>query len=173
MNMTLGSSPRASLGLIALGAAVFLFGLGDALARPGLGDGRLAHSSVSGANRAMPRANGGNRPAGNNRPSGGFNGNGNRNRVNIGNDVNINIDRGYNQGHHNGYHDNYHPIARGIVIGAVAATTAAVIGSSYYALPPSGCTVVIRNGLSYSRCGSVYYEQIWSGGDVVYVVVDP
>ena len=55
---------------------------------------------------------------------------------------------------------------------AVAVTTAAVVGSYYYALPP-GCTVVYRNGIRYQYCGSVYYSQTWHGNDVVYVVVNP
>lgn len=178
--MIANNGSKTLLGRVAvtsLGVALFVMCVDDAFARPGGGGGRLANSSVAGVNRVMPRPNpvncptGNNRPMGNNRPSGGFNGSGNR--VNVGSDVNSNIDRGYDRDHHNPRYDNYHPVARGVVIGAVAATTTAVLGSSYYALPPSGCTVVIRKGLSYSRCGSVYYQQTWAGGDVVCVVVDP
>ena len=59
-----------------------------------------------------------------------------------------------------------------MAIGAVAVTTAAVMGSYYYTLPPS-CSTVYRNSVSYYYCGSVYYQQSWSGNDVVYVVVNP
>jgi hypothetical protein len=47
-----------------------------------------------------------------------------------------------------------------------------VLGSYYYTLPPS-CTVVVKSGVSYHYCGSVYYQQTWSGSDPVYVVVNP
>ena len=67
----------------------------------------------------------------------------------------------------------YHPVATGVAIGATAAITAAVIGSMVYTLPPSGCTTVIRNGISYSQCGSVWYEPRYSGNSVTYVVVNP
>jgi hypothetical protein len=52
-------------------------------------------------------------------------------------------------------------------------TTAAVVGSTYYALPPSGCSTVVMNGATYSQCGSVYYQQTMQGSDPVYVVVNP
>jgi hypothetical protein len=96
-------------------------------------------------------------------------GNINTGNVNVGNDVNINVDADYGRWG-GGY---YHPVATGVAIGAVAVTTAAIVGSYYYALPPSGCTVVVRNGVSYQQCGSVYYQQTWQGNDVVYVVVSP
>jgi hypothetical protein len=54
----------------------------------------------------------------------------------------------------------------------MAVTSAAVVGS-YYAALPSGCTTVVMNGVSYSQCGSVYYQKTWQGNDVVYVVVQP
>jgi hypothetical protein len=183
--------------LVAIGAVLAL-GIADASAargggggaRAGSGGGRMAQSSVSGANRSMSRPSTGNVNAGNRANTGNVNtgnrvntgnvntgnrvntGNINTGNVNIGNDVNINIDGGY--GYHGGaYHGGYyHPVAAGVAIGAMAVTTAAVLGSYYYALPPS-CTVVVRSGVSYHYCGSVYYQQTWSGNDVVYVVVNP
>ena len=147
----------------------------------GRGGGSMANTSVSGASRAssMNRggANTGNINRGNvntgNVNRGNVNtGNVNRGNVNVGNDINIDIDGGYNHccGYGGGY---YHPIARGAFIGAVAVTTAAVVGSYYYALPATGCTTVIKNGITYSYCGTVYYQKIMSGNDVVYVVVQP
>lgn len=193
----------AGLCMVAM-VAVVAAGMSEAAARGGGGrgggGGHMAKSSVSGANRSMSRpqanmnsanrANVGNNMNSGNRANVGNNvSNGNRanlgnnvnsgNRVNngninIGNDVNVDIDRGYGHGYGHGYHGGYyhHPVAAGIAIGAVAVTTAAVLGSYYRTLPPS-CTVVYKNGASYHYCGSVYYQQTWSGNDVVYVVVQP
>jgi hypothetical protein len=150
----------------------------------GGGGGRMAQSSVSGANRSMSSPSRGGSSS-SNRPSNGGNNSGNRgngnnvgngNRVNngninVGNNVNVDIDGGYNNGCCRGGYN--HPIAAGVAIGAIAVTTAAVMGSYYYALPPSGCSIVYRNGISYHYCGSVYYQQSYSGNDVVYVVVTP
>ena len=154
----------ASIALIMMG---LLAGTADADARgsagggvraASAGGGRMAQSSVSGTNHAG-RGSAGNH-SGNRINTG---------DVNIGNDINVDIDGGFNH-HGGGYY--YHPIATGIAIGAVAATTAAVLGASYYALPP-GCTTVYRNGMSYYYCGTVYYQKSWYGDDVVYVVVNP
>lgn len=186
----LGCSLRSTAFCLIAAGAMLALGIADASAARGAGGarggggGRMAQSSVSGANRAMSRpstgganagnrANAGNVNAGNRVNTGNVN-TGNRvntGDVNIGNDVNIDIDGGYG---HGGYHGGYyhHPIAAGVAIGAVAVTTAAVLGSYYRTLPPS-CTVVVRAGVSYHYCGSVYYQQTWSGNDVVYVVVNP
>lgn len=119
-----------------------------------------------------------------NRPGNGDIGNGNRpenrpgngNNINNGDinidrgDINVDIDGGYGNGW--GYGGYYHPIAAGVAIGAVAVTTAAIVGSYYYALP-SGCSPYYLNSINYYHCGSVYYQQTWSGNDIVYVVVNP
>lgn len=126
----------------------------------------------------------GNRPATGNRPGNGDIGNvnrpenrpGNGNGINTGDinidrgDINIDVDGGYGNGW--GYGGYYHPIAAGVVIGTVAVTTAAVVGSYYYALPP-GCSPYYLNTINYYHCGSVYYQQTWYGNDIVYVVVNP
>jgi hypothetical protein len=192
----------ATVAVLAMGIADVSAARGGGGARAGGGGGRMAHSSVSGASHSMSRpntrgasagnrastgnvnagnrANTGNVNAGNRANTGNVNtgnrvntGNINTGNVNIGNDVNIDIDGGY--GYHGGYYHGggyYHPVAAGVAIGAVAVTTAAVLGSYYYALPPS-CTVVVKSGVSYHYCGSVYYQQTWSGNDPVYVVVNP
>lgn len=144
----------------------------------GRGGGHMANSSVSGANRASyggNRANTGNVNRGNvntgNINTGNVNrGNINTGNINVGNDVNIDIDVDGRYGYGGGYY--HRPIAAAAFIGAVAVTTAAVVGSYYYALPP-GCSVVYRAGVSYHYCGTVYYQQSWSGDQVVYVVVVP
>ena len=46
------------------------------------------------------------------------------------------------------------------------------MGSYYYALPPTGCSPYYYNSMNYYHCGSVYYQQTWSGDDVVYIVVE-
>jgi hypothetical protein len=222
---------RCVAACLAAGVAMLVGGIADASAARGGGrgysGGRMAKSSVSGANRSMSR--GGNRSSANRGSSGrasagsmdrgggnrgGMNagntgrasagtrdvnrgnldrgnintgnanrgnintgnvntGNINRGNVNIGNDVNIDIDGGYGYGRPalggGGY---YHPIAAGAFIGAMAVTTAAVMGS-YYRTLPSSCTVIVKNGMTYHHCGSVYYQQTWSGNDVVYVVTQP
>jgi len=147
-------------------SGVLALGVIDAQAAGGrAAGGKMAKSSVAGANRTA--GNVGNTGSRNN--VGNNSGNNRGNNVNIGNDINVDIDHGYNNWHH---HD-YHPIATAAVIGAVAVTTAAVVGSYYYALPPTGCTMVYRNGISYYYCGTVYYSKTWHGNDVVYVVVTP
>ena len=56
---------------------------------------------------------------------------------------------------------------------ALAWTTAAVMGSVYYALPP-GCSPYSWSGYSYYHCGGVYYEPRYEGDTVIYVTVpDP
>ena len=133
---------------------------GQSGARPA--SGRMAQSSVAGANRTananVNRNNNVNRNTNINR----------NNNINIDRDVDIDVDvdHGYGWGPR-------YPVAAGIVIGAVAVTHAAVVGSYYYSLPPSGCTTVIKNGITYYYCGSVYYQRSWYGNDVVYVVVNP
>ena len=118
-------------------------------------------SSIQSASRGNSNVNrGSNRTVSNNVNRSG-------NRVNNGNintgDVNIDVDGGCCNG---GYGYGYHPVARGAAI----ATTAAVMGSYYSALP-SGCVTVVRVGINYSRCGSVWYQPVYSGANVQYMVV--
>ena len=42
---------------------------------------------------------------------------------------------------------------------------------AYYSSLPSGCVTVIRNGISYSQCGSTWYQPVYSGNNVQYMVV--
>jgi hypothetical protein len=184
------------LGALALGAANTHAAGGARGGGGGGGGGKMAQSSVSGANRSAGGGGGGNAAkanrgnnGGNANNAGSRNGNNNVsgknsnnnvnvnnknvNNVNVNKNVNVNVD---NNGYHNdgwGHYDNdYHPIAAGVVVGAVAATTAAVIGSAYSTLP-SGCSPVVKNGVQYNYCGSVYYQQTMQGDDVVYVAVNP
>lgn len=127
--------------------------------------GTMARSSVSGANINRGNVNTRNVNTGNI----------NTGNINVNRNVNRNVNVNNNHYHGGGYWGGgvYHPVARAAAIGAIAVTTAAVVGSMFYALPPTGCSTVIMNGMTYSHCGSVYYQQTWSGNDVVYVVVNP
>jgi hypothetical protein len=90
------------------------------------------------------------------------------NRVNTGNintgDINVDVNNGCCGG---GWGDNYHPVARG----AAYAATAAVVMGAYYSSLPSGCTSVVSGGVTYSQCGGNYYQPVYSGSNVQYVVV--
>lgn len=64
--------------------------------------------------------------------------------------------------------------APGVVYGAgaVAATaTAVAIGTRVVTLPPV-CSNITVYGRPYYHCGGTYYQPLYDGPDVVYVVVD-
>ena len=92
--------------------------------------------------------------------------------TNVHRNTNVNVNRHVDVNVNNRRGRYYHPVATGVAIGATAAVTAAVVGSMVNTLPPSGCTTVIRNGIAYSQCGSVWYEPRYSGNSVTYVVVN-
>lgn len=90
----------------------------------------------------------------------------NNGNINAGNNINIDNDGGWG-----GWND--YPVGAGLAIGTAAAVTAAAIGSTYYALPPS-CAPYPYGGYSYYHCGGAYYEPRYEGDTVVYVTVpDP
>ena len=80
--------------------------------------------------------------------------------ANINRNTNVNIDRDVDRRWN-------HPVATGVAI----ATTAAVIGSVIYSLPPS-CSTLYVNGTTYQQCGSTWYRPRYAGTSVQYVVVD-
>ena len=157
--------PLHLLGLNAAFAALMIFAAAeaaDAQRRGGGGGGRQVRASssgsISGASRASTRDvnRGANRDV-------------NRNRdVNVNRDVNINRDVDIDIDHDNGWGDIDHPIAAGA---AIAATTAIVVGSYYSALP-SGCMKVIENGMTYYTCNGYWYQPVYKGSSVTYVVVN-
>jgi hypothetical protein len=55
---------------------------------------------------------------------------------------------------------------------AAITATAAVVGSIVRSVPPS-CSTVVVNGVSYSQCGSSWYQPQYVGTTVQYVVVNP
>jgi hypothetical protein len=91
----------------------------------------------------------------------------NTGNVNIGNDVNIDVDRGWDN---DGW--DYHPVARGVAFGTAAAVTSAVVGSMIYSLPPS-CANRLYGGVTYSYCDGVWYQPQYAGSSVTYIVVNP
>jgi hypothetical protein len=38
---------------------------------------------------------------------------------------------------------------------------------------PSGCTTIVKQGVTYHYCGGVYYRPYYEGNTVVYVVEEP
>ncbi len=90
----------------------------------------------------------------------------NRN-VNVDRDVNVNVHGGY----YGGYGCCYHPVATAAAVTATAKVTAAVVGSIVHSIPPS-CSTVIVNGLTYSQCGSTWYQPQFVGTTTTYVVVN-
>jgi hypothetical protein len=147
----------------------------------GGGGARSAPSGGGGAARNQPRAesrssvntanrnNNVNRNENVNRNN---NVNANRNvnvnqNVNVNRDVHVDVDNGWDN---NGW--NHHPVATAAAVTATVAVTAAVVGSVVNSVPPS-CTTVIQNGVTYSQCGSTWYQPSYQGSQVSYVVVNP
>lgn len=84
--------------------------------------------------------------------------------VNVNRNVDIDVDHDYD------WDDRYHPVARAAATTAAVATTAAIMGSYYRSLPPN-CVTVVRVGISYYQCGSVWYQPTYRGSTVEYLVV--
>jgi hypothetical protein len=111
----------------------------------------------------------------NNSRAGNANVNNNRNNIannsgnrNINNVNNVNVNGDFDNGWNGGWDDDYHPFAAAAVIGG----TAALVGSMVNSVPPS-CTPVVVDGLTYSQCGSTWYQPQYAGTTVQYEVVNP
>lgn len=172
------ASVAALVSLITLSAAE-----AQAQRRGGGGGGAAARSSslrssASGTvNRAGTRdtaSRSGSRDARDNRGSGdrNINNSGNRTNINTGDinidrDVDIDVDHGWGccDNDYNGWGAFY----AGAVVGA-AVTRAAVVGA-YYSTLPTNCVIVTRTTVTYYQCGSVWYQPVYSGMTVQYVVV--
>jgi hypothetical protein len=62
-----------------------------------------------------------------------------------------------------------HPVA-----GAVAVTaTAVAVGTVVASLPHTGCSAVSAGGVTYENCSGTYYQPVYRGTSVQYVVVNP
>lgn len=99
--------------------------------------------------------------------------NSNRNvNRNVNRDLNVDVDVHHEYGYGYDWDDHYHPVARAAVVATAAAvTTAAIVGSYYRSLPPS-CVTVYRGSVTYYQCGSSWYQPVYSGTTIQYVVVN-
>lgn len=92
----------------------------------------------------------------------------NRNtNVNVNRDVHVDVDNGWDD---HGW--NHHPVATAAAVTATVAVTSAVVGSMVHSVPPS-CQTIVSNGVTYSQCGSTWYQPSYVGSQVQYVVVNP
>lgn len=60
-----------------------------------------------------------------------------------------------------------HPVARAAAVTA----TAIAVGTIVASLPPK-CTAVVTPKVTYQQCGGVYYEPVYQGTTVQYIVVN-
>jgi hypothetical protein len=89
--------------------------------------------------------------------------------VNANRNVDVTVNRDVDV-HGYGYrYDSWgHPVA-----GAAAVTATAVAVGTMVAALPSGCSAVNVGGVGYQRCGATYYQPVYEGTTVHYVVVNP
>lgn len=88
----------------------------------------------------------------------------NRNNINTGN-INtgdINIDNDWDGG--------CCRAGAGFVAGAAVASAVAV--GAYYSTLPGNCASIYRASMPYYQCGSAWYQPVYSGSNVTYVVVN-
>lgn len=143
-------------------------GGGGGAHRPRGGGGGAHRPPSGGGHNARPGGGGGGPSHGRPPARGGANVN-----INHNNNVNINSNRHYDNGHHGGHDhwddwdDHWHPVRTA----ATVAATAAVVGSIVRSVPPN-CSTVVVNGISYSQCGSTWYQPQYVGSSVQYVVVN-
>jgi len=76
------------------------------------------------------------------------------------------------------YSDDYHGrgwgyAAAGAAVVAGAYAVGSVVSAANYRSLSCTPTTVVVGGVSYSQCGSTWYQPTYSGGDVTYVVVNP
>jgi len=83
--------------------------------------------------------------------------------------VNVNVNRDVDvHGYGNRYDAWGHPIAT-----AAAVTATAVAVGTMVAALPSGCNALNVGGVGYQHCGATYYQPVYEGTAVQYVVVNP
>ena len=81
--------------------------------------------------------------------------------VHVRRDIDVDVD----------YH-HHHPVATAVGVAAAVSVTAAVIGTIVHTLPPA-CSVVVVNGITYQNCGGTWYQPMYAGTQVTYVVITP
>ena len=89
--------------------------------------------------------------------------------------VYVNRDVNVHGGYYGGYHGGYHYDSWGAPLAAAAAltTTALVVGTMVATLPTTGCSTVMAGGVAYQKCGATYYQPVYEGTNVQYVVTNP
>ena len=86
---------------------------------------------------------------------------------------NINVTRNVSVvggGWHGYYPAPYHPVATAAAVTGAAVVTAAAIGSVVHSIPPN-CVTKVVNGVTYSQCGSTWYQPQYVGSSVQYTIV--
>jgi hypothetical protein len=83
--------------------------------------------------------------------------------------------------HHGGHYDDdwddwnhwggWGYVAAGAAVVAGAYAVGTIISATTYS--SLSCSNVIVNGITYSQCGSTWYQPTYSGGDVTYIVINP
>lgn len=64
-------------------------------------------------------------------------------------------------------------VAAGAAVVAGAYAVGTMINAATYSSLSCTPTTVVVGGVTYSQCGSAWYQPTYSGGDVTYVVVNP
>lgn len=99
----------------------------------------------------------------------------NRANVNTGNintgDVNVNVDNNYGCCGGYGYGGWGAAAATSAVVATTAAVTTAAVMGAYYPALPTGCVAVKRGAVTYYQCGPTWYQPVYSGMSVQYMVV--
>lgn len=88
--------------------------------------------------------------------------------VNVNRNVNIDRNVNVNRDYWGDWDDHWHPVATAAAVTATAVAVGAIVNS----IPPN-CQTVAVNGVSYSQCGSTWYQPQYAGTSVQYVVVNP
>ena len=78
--------------------------------------------------------------------------------------TNVNVNRNVNVVHYDSWG---HPLATAAAVTA----TAIAVGTIVASLPPS-CTTVVTAGVTYQNCGGTFYQPMYQGSSVQYVVVN-
>lgn len=164
-----GKKTMAAACVTALFLAAQLAPVAEAAKRGGGARGGGTHTNMSGGHRGGNNV--GNR-GGNTINRGDVNRHrGGNNNVNINgghNNIDIDVDNGWNNGH---WDDHWHPVATAAAVGATVAVTRAIVGTRVYVLPATGCQLYPYSGTSYYICGDDWYAPQYVGTQVSYVVV--
>jgi hypothetical protein len=83
---------------------------------------------------------------------------------------------GYYGGAYYDHWDDWHPwgyVAAGAAVVAGAYAVGTMINAATYSTLACTPTTVVVGGVTYSQCGSTWYQPTYSGGDVTYIVVNP